>query len=377
MQAEVGPLAKSNAANPPRVAVALSGGVDSSTAAALLVRQGYDVVGLMMRLWATRYTGDLPDNLCCSTAAVEDARQVCELLGIPFQLIEMGQDFRLSVVEYFCESYAQGRTPNPCLACNRHIKFGVLLHLVSDLGAQYLATGHYARIRSSNGVYQLLKGIDREKDQSYVLYMLGQDELSRVLFPLGGYTKRQVRALAAEHNLPTAERPESQDVCFVSDGNYRAFVAQQRPQAVRPGPILDLRGQVLGEHRGIAFYTIGQRQGLGVSAPHPLYVVRIDPSRNALIVGPKAAVLRPRLLAQDVHFVAGSAPPGKADITAKIRYKAEEATATLIPLPGQKAEVIFDRPQPAVTPGQGVVFYQGDIVLGGGIIASGEPEGLE
>ncbi len=371
-------MAKSSTAERTRVAVALSGGVDSSTAAALLVRQGYDVVGLMMRLWATRYAGDLPDNRCCSSAAVEDARQVCELLGIPFRMIEMEQDFRLHVVEYFCDGYALGRTPNPCLACNRHIKFRALLHLAFEFGAQYLATGHYARIRSSNGAYQLLKGVDREKDQSYVLYMLGQDELSNVLFPLGGYTKRQVRALAAEHNLPTADRPESQDVCFVSDGNYRAFVARQRPETVRSGPILDLRGRVMGEHRGIAFYTIGQRQGLGIAAPHPLYVVEIDPSRNALIVGPKAAVFRRRLWAEDVHFVAGSPPAGKADITAKIRYKAEEATATLVPLPEQRAEVIFDQPQPAITPGQGVVFYQGDIVLGGGIIASGgAEEGLD
>jgi tRNA-specific 2-thiouridylase len=332
----------------------------------------------MMRLWATRYEGELPDNRCCSYAAVEDARQVCKLLGIPFHQIELEREFRLHVVEYFCDSYTLGRTPNPCLACNRHIKFSALLHMAFDLGAQYLATGHYARIRSCNGEYQLLKGLDKAKDQSYFLYMLGPDKLPNVLFPLGGYTKRQVRAIAAHYNLPTADRSESQDVCFVSDGNYRAFVAQQRPETERPGPILNLRGQVLGEHRGVAFYTVGQRQGLGIAAPHPLYVVEIDPARNALIVGAKAAVFRRRLWAEDVHFVAGSPPLGNTQIAAKIRYRAEEAAATLVPLPERCAEVIFDEPQPAITPGQGVVFYQGDVVLGGGIIASaGSEEGLD
>ncbi len=366
---------KSNEPKSTRVAVALSGGVDSSTAAALLVQQGYQVMGMMMRLWATSYQGEISENRCCSPAAIKDAHRVCELLGIPFHLVDLEGEFKSRVVEYFCDSYALGRTPNPCLACNRYIKFKALLHLAFDLGAEYLATGHYARIRSHNGKYQLLKGVDKEKDQSYVLYMLGQRELRHLLFPLGNYTKRQVRAMAAEDNLPTADKAESQDVCFVSDGDYRAFVAQQRPETVRPGPILDLQGQVLGEHHGIAFYTVGQRQGLGIAAPHPLYVVEIDPSQNALVVGPKSAVFRSELWAEDVHFVAGNPPPQAVPITAKIRYKAKEAPATLIPLPGQRASVVFAQPQPAITPGQGVIFYQHDIVLGGGIIASaGKPE---
>lgn len=357
---------------PVRIAVALSGGVDSSTAAALLVKQGHQVIGVMMRLWATEQRQGIPENRCCSLAAVADAQRVCLLLNIPFHLLDFEEKFKAEVVDYFCDQYAIGRTPNPCLACNRQIKFKALLQRVFELGAEYLATGHYARIRQRDSEYQLLRGIDKEKDQSYVLYMLGQEELPRILFPLGEYTKQQVRAMAAQYRLPTAGKVESQDTCFVSDGDYRAFVAQQRPQTVRPGPILDLQGRQLGEHRGIAFYTIGQRQGLGIAAAHPLYVVEIDPVRNALIVGPKSALFRRELLAEQVHFVAGKAPPEPVPVTAKIRYKAEEAPALLIPMPNQKARVVFDQPQPAITPGQGVVFYQDEIVLGGGIIASVE-----
>ena len=350
--------------------VALSGGVDSSTAAALLVQSGYTVSAVMMRLWATRYQGELPDNRCCSRAAVEDARRVCDMLHIPFHLVNLEEEFKAKVVDYFCDTYATGRTPNPCLACNRWIKFGALLRSALDLGGDYLATGHYARIRSSNGQYHLLKGIDRHKDQSYVLYMLGQEELPLLLFPLGDLTKKQVRAMAERHKLPVADRAESQDACFVSDGDYRTFLAGQRPATHRPGPILDLEGRALGEHHGIAFFTVGQRQGLGIAARHPLYVVQIDSMRNALIVGPRAAVLRRELLAEEVCFVAGRPPPQPISITVKIRYRAEEALATLIPMPGRMARVTFANPQAAVTPGQAAVFYQDDVVLGGGIIGS-------
>jgi len=357
--------------SPRRVTVALSGGVDSSTAAALLVQHGYEVCGVMMRLWATQYQGEFPENPCCSSSAVADARRVCALLDIPFHLVDLEDAFREKVVDYFCDSYALGRTPNPCLACNRNIKFKTLLHMALDLGAEYLATGHYARIRPHNGEYELLKGIDEEKDQAYVLYMLGQKELSHLLFPLGSYTKRQVRAIARDRGLPTADRVESQDVCFAQD--YRHFVAQQRPGTKRPGPILDRQGRVLGEHRGIAFYTIGQRRGLGISASFALYVLEIDAASNSLTVGPKTALLRRALLAEQVSFVAGAPPSHPVSITAKIRYKAKEAAATLIPLPGQTARVVFSDPQPAVTSGQAVVFYQGDVVLGGGIITSASP----
>lgn len=341
-----------------------------------------------MRLWGAPHMDDLPENSGSTPAAVEDARHVCALLGIPFHVVNLEEEFKAKVVGYFCDAYALGRTPNPCLACNHEIKFGALLRIARKWGADYLATGHYARIRWWDGQYQLLRGVDRQKDQSYVLYRLGQEELPHLLFPLGEHNKHHVRAMAAAFGLPTADKADSQDACFLSHGDYRGFLARERPETERAGPILDLQGRVLGEHRGVAFYTIGQRQGMGLAAAHPLYVVEIDPARNALIVGPKAALLRNELLAEDVHFVAGHPPlqsapiPLKRDaesrhllgegvaITAKIRYKAPEAAATLITLPNQKARVIFTAPQPAITPGQGVVFYQGEVVIGGGLIAS-------
>ena len=355
---------------PQRVIVALSGGVDSSTAAALLVQQGYQVSGVAMRLWAAPQAGQLAEDRGGTPAAIEDARQVCALLGIPFHVVDLEEEFRTRVVGYFCDSYARGRTPNPCLACNREIKFGALLRLVREWGTDYLATGHYARIRFRDGQYQLLRGVDRRKDQSYMLYSLGQEELPHLLFPLGEYRKDKVRAMAVAFGLPTADRAESQDACFLAHEDYRAFLARERPETMRPGPILNLQGHVLGEHRGVAFYTVGQRQGMGLAAAHPLYVVKIDPARNALIVGPKAALLGSQLLAEEVHFVAGDAPLQPVGITAKIRYKAPEAPAVLIPLPERKARVVFAAPQSAITPGQGVVFYQDDVVIGGGIITS-------
>lgn len=358
-----------------RIAVALSGGVDSSVAAALLVQGGDQVCGITMRLWTAPREAVAGDGSDASSATVEDARQVCTLLGIPFHVVDLADEFKAKVVDAFCNSYALARTPNPCLICNREIKFKAFLRAAFDLGADYLATGHYARIRAQDGQHQLWRGVDREKDQSYALYMLGQAELAHVLFPLGEYTKGQVRALAERLLLPTARKAESQDICFLSKVDYRAFLARERPETVRPGPILDVQGRVIGEHLGLAFYTIGQRQGMGIAAAHPLYVVAMDSARNALIVGPRAALLRRQLLAEEVSFVSGHPPAQPIAVTAKVRYKAEEAPATLIPLPEGKARVVFAEPQPAITPGQGVVFYQGDLVLGGGIIASSEPNG--
>jgi tRNA-specific 2-thiouridylase len=282
------------------------------------------------------------------------------------------QEFEQHVVRYFCDTYALGQTPNPCIACNRHIKFGALLHYATGLGATHMASGHYARIRAQNGTYQLLKGTDRGKDQSYVLYMLRQEELPYLMFPLGVHTKQQVRELSVSFGLPTANRTESQDACFISDAGYRGLLARARPETARPGPICDLQGQLLGEHRGVAFYTVGQRRGLGIAAAHPLYVVAIDPVRNMLLVGPKSSVFRQRLWAHDVHFVSGTWPSHPIPITAKVRYRAPEAAATLFPLPAKNARVEFDQPQPAIAPGQAVVFYSGEVMLGGGTISSSE-----
>ena len=362
----------------------MSGGVDSSTAAALLVEEGYEVIGIMMRLWAEGGEGGAT-NRCCSPEAVEDARRVCQVLDIPFYLVNYEKDFKHHVVDYFIGEYASGRTPNPCLACNRHIKFGLLLRRVLSLDARYLATGHYARIRqadshscsldfdtlrySTGARYQLLKGVDSQKDQSYALYMLGQEQLAHLLFPLGDYTKDEVRAMALERGLPVAEKAESQELCFVHDNDYRRFLRTHAPEVIKPGPIVDTAGRVIGQHKGLPFYTIGQREGMGIAAPEALYVLEIDAARNTVVAGTRAELGRRELTAHQVSFVSGKALESPLKITAKIRYQAVEAKATLTPLDENRVALTFVEPQRDITPGQGVVFYQGEIVLGGGIIA--------
>lgn len=349
-----------------RVVVAMSGGVDSSMAAALLLEGGYEVVGIMLRLWAEAGPAA---NRCCTPAAVADARRVADALDIPFYVRDYKDIFKTSVVDYFIEAYAQSLTPNPCLVCNRQIRFGRLLDEALALDADFLATGHYARVRQTQaGAYQLLKGADSAKDQSYVLHRLGQAQLAHALFPLGEYRKSEVREMAQARGLSVFDRADSQDLCFLGNGDYREFLARHAPQAARPGPILDTAGRALGEHRGLPYYTIGQRKGLGIAAPQPLYVLALEPSRNTLIVGTAEELGRRRLTASQATYVSGSPPPGPSRITAKIRYKAKEVAATLTPLPEGRAHVHFDEPLRDVTPGQGVVFYQGDLVLGGGII---------
>ena len=347
-----------------RVVVAMSGGVDSSLAAALLVEQGHEVIGIMMRLWAEE--GAV--NRCCSPKAVEDARRVCQILDIPFYLVNCEREFKTRVLDYFVREYARGRTPNPCLACNRHIKFGSLLKRALALGARHLATGHYARVQRVDGGYQLLKGVDRRKDQSYFLYMLGQEELAHLLFPLGGYTKGEVRTLARERGLPVAEKAESQDLCFTSD--YRSFLQLHAPEAIRSGRILDTNGRVLGEHKGLPLYTIGQRKGLGIAAPEALYVLKIEVSQNEIVVGTRAELGKRDLIAEGVSFVSGRAPEGASEVTAKIRREGTETSAILTSLDKDRIDLVFAKPLRDITPGQGVVFYQDEIVLGGGIIAS-------
>jgi tRNA-specific 2-thiouridylase len=346
----------------------MSGGVDSSTAAALLLRQGYEVIGVTMRLW-TLESPDVRPHLrrCCSPEEIEDARTVCHALGIPHRILNFEREFTSSVVDYFCQEYLRGRTPNPCLACNQHIKFGLLLPEALALGADYLATGHYCRIVINGDSYELWQARDEAKDQSYVLYMLGQEELARLLFPLGDYTKGEVRRMAAEMGLAVASKIDSADICFLSYSDYRLFLAERFPQ--QPGDIVDSSGRIVGRHEGIAGYTVGQRRGLPArGGREPLYVLSLNPLTNTVVVASEDELFSDVLWAEKLSFVSGQAPQGPLAVEAKIRYRSPAAAALLTPHNG-RAEVRFERPQRAITPGQAVVFYQGRKVLGGGIIA--------
>lgn len=352
----------------------MSGGVDSSVAAALMVQQGHEVIGIMMRLWSEDGGIRGGHNRCCTPDQMDDAARIADQLGIPFYVLDTRDVFKGAIVRFFTEQYARGVTPNPCLECNRHIRFEWLLNNALALDADYLATGHYARIRHKpDGAFQLLKGLDEAKDQSYVLSVMGQAQLSRVLFPIGEYNKPDVRALAESFGLPVARKSDSQDLCFLADGDYRRFLRQRSTELIgqqvgAPGPIVDRAGQVLGEHTGLPDYTIGQRKGLGITAPEPLYVVGMDAARNALIVGLHDELGGSWLSANRVNWVAGAPPakPFRAEV--KIRYKAVPAAATVTPLPDSRVEVQFDAPLRDITPGQGAVFYDGEVCLGGGII---------
>jgi tRNA-specific 2-thiouridylase len=316
-------------------------------------------------------------NRCCSVEAVHDARSVADRLGIPFYVLNAEEAFERDVVRPFIATYAAGRTPNPCLSCNRRIRFGYLLNYARQaLGARYLATGHYARIRhGGEGRYQLWRGADRGKDQSYVLSVLGQADLAQALFPVGEYTKPQVRALAAERGLPTASRVDSQDLCFVADGDYRRFLAENAPEAMRPGPIIDTSGRQLGVHVGLAAYTIGQRSGLGVAAAQPLYVLALDTARNTLIVGASAELGCRRLRAGPINWIAGEPPAGPFEAEVQIRYRATPAAAIVTPLADGDAEVAFASALRDITPGQAAVFYQDERCLGGGVILAAQSGG--
>jgi tRNA-specific 2-thiouridylase len=344
----------------------MSGGVDSSVAAALLKEQGYDVVGLMLKLWSAGESGKA--NRCCTPADVDAARAIANHLEIPFYLINIADSFKATVVDYFIDEYVAGRTPNPCLMCNRHIRYELLLNKAVSLGAQYLATGHYARVRQVDGAYQLLRGRDVQKDQSYVLSVLGQQELAHALWPLGELTKPQVRELAARFKLTVAEKVESQDLCFLADGDYRDFLARYAPAgSIRPGEIRDTSGKVLGRHHGLPHYTIGQRKGIGLASSEPLYVIALNAAENAVIVGSKSELGRRECSARDMHYVSGVQPIEPFRATAKIRYKARETAVTVYPQ-GSRVRVTFDEPQRDITPGQGLVLFGGDVVIGQGLI---------
>jgi len=357
-----------------RVVVAMSGGVDSSAAAALLLEQGYDVVGVTMNLFSLpkKYCRDENVKSCCGWGAAEDAHQVALTLGIPHYVIDMRKEFEKKVIADFCYEYLKGRTPNPCIRCNEFIKFDDLLDRLDSMDADYLSTGHYVRIEyDTKKKRQLLKkGIDSEKDQSYFLYTLTQDQLARTLMPVGHFTKKHIRKKAQELNLPSARRPESQEICFVPDNNYPHFLREKIPQAFRSGPILDAEGKILGQHEGILHFTIGQRKGMGIAASHPLYVVSIDAENNTIVAGPNKMLYDNELKASQMNYITMPGLKKSIMVKAKIRYKHTEAEAQLFPITSDSVRVEFKTPQRAITPGQAVVFYDGETVVGGGIIDS-------
>lgn len=348
----------------------MSGGVDSSATAALLLEQGYDVVGITLKLWPQDCVSRAEDK-CCGPQAVMDARAVCHRLGIPYYLIDEAAEFQKHVIQYFSDEYKSGRTPNPCVMCNQNLKFGRLISRADQLGAKYIATGHFARVeKSANGARTLLRrGRDPRKDQSYFLFSLRQDQLERALFPLGEKTKADTREVARQCQLKTADKEESMEICFVPDNNYGRFLQQAKLVEKHRGQIVDVDGQVLGHHEGIEFYTIGQRKGLGISSPKPLYVIELDPASNRVVVGDDSALDRDEFVAESCNWIPFDQPAEAFEATVKIRYNHPGTAATITRVGGTKVKVRLHTPQRAVTPGQAAVFYQDDLVLGGGWIS--------
>lgn len=350
-----------------KVVVAMSGGVDSSVAAALLVDQGYDVTGMMLRLWSE--PGSENSNRCCTPDSIALARQVASKIGIPFYVIDAKQEFYEIVVKQFYYGYAQGVTPNPCLHCNRHIRFGLLLNHALAIGADYLATGHYARaISIAAGKLQLLRALDQEKDQSYVLHVLNQNQLSRALFPLGEYTKEQVRQLADKFGLPVATRRDSQDLCFLAGDDYRQFLSRNAPETLKPGIIVTRTGKEVGKHPGLANFTIGQRKGLGVSGELPYYVIDKDALNNTLTIGTRDELGSTSLVAKEFNWISEEIPSSPFKAHVKIRYKADLVWGTIYPHLDNTVHITFDQPLRDITPGQAAVIYQEQTCLGGGVI---------
>lgn len=377
----------------------MSGGVDSSTAAALLKREGHDLVGLSMQLWNQRRINLGPDgeplpSRCCSLDDLYDARAVASRLGFPFYVVNLEKEFERDVVQPFVGNYLRGLTPSPCVACNSFLKFDKLVEMAKTVEASKVATGHYARVEydEERGRWLLLRAVNRAKDQSYFLFELTQEQLSYALFPLGGYTKEEVRRIAEEAGLPTAQKPESQEICFIPDGDYARFIERYLAEEGEPEPlsdrslagmkgrqpeggeIVDRSGQVVGRHQGIHRYTVGQRRGLGIAAPDPLYVVQIDATRNRVLVGTSEDLLRREMVVERPNWIAFESLRESRRVTVKIRSRAEEAAAVISPRDAETVLVRFDEPQRAVSPGQAAVFYDGEIVVGGGWIRQSDAQ---
>jgi tRNA-specific 2-thiouridylase len=367
-----------------RVVCGMSGGVDSSATAALLIEQGYEVIGITLKLWPQDCVNRAEDK-CCGPQAVTDARSVCDKLDVPYYLIDEAAEFQKHVIQYFADEYKAGRTPNPCVMCNQNLKFGRLIDRADQLGADFIATGHFARVerpltpslspsdgervaKPGEGRYLLKRGKDLRKDQSYFLFSLRQDQLARILFPLGEKTKSDTRDVARHCNLKTAEKEESMEICFVPDNNYGGFLQSANLVQKHRGDIVDVHGHVLGQHDGIEFYTIGQRKGLGITTPKPVYVVELDPETNRVMVGDEAALDRDEFTADRCNWHPFDKLTEPIEVTAKIRYNHPGAAATVTPLDGNRVKVKLHNPARAITPGQAAVFYQDDLVVGGGWI---------
>ncbi len=348
--------------------IAMSGGVDSSLAAKMMKDAGYDCIGCTMKLYDNKDVGLSRGHTCCSLDDVEDARSVAYKIGIPYYVFNFKEGFRENVIKRFVEAYESGKTPNPCIDCNRYMKFDKLFERAKILGCDCVVTGHYARIEEMDGEFFLKKALDETKDQSYVLYSMTQEQLAHTMFPLGNMRKSEVRELAEENQFINAAKPDSQDICFVPDGDYVSFLERYTGKKYTPGPFLDINGNVLGTHNGVVCYTVGQRKGLGIAFGKPMYVKAIDVGKNAVILAEDEALYSDTLTAAEFNWISGKAPDTEIRCQAKIRYRHKEQPAVAYPQPDGSVKVVFEQPQRAITPGQAVVLYDGDIVLGGGRI---------